>query len=166
MTRSPRRKIESALDLPERPREMDSTDWEVWGDDAAGLLSDLYGETGYFDAAFRFVLGDSAAGGKDNFRIKVLVREGSRYKFGAVSVTGTAGGAAAFDQGDLKCRPGRDFEQALVFRDRRTLLNSFGDAGLPACQGRRDAGPRHPRQDRRSHVPRGSRPGRRLRHLA
>ena len=127
----PRRRIESALDLPERPREMDAADWEVWSEDAAGLLSELYGETGYFDAAFRFVVGESAggAGEKGPFRIKVLVREGTRYRFGRVQVEAEAGAAPEHDPDDLKCRAGREFEQALVFRDRRVLLNSFGDAG-------------------------------------
>lgn len=126
-----RRKLEAALDLPERPLDMDASDWEVWEEDAVGLLSDLYLETGYFDAAFRFEHGDTAAGGKDkDFPIKILVREGVRYRFGRVDVIPDSGGAPAVDPDDLKCRPGREFEQPLVFRDRLALLNLYGDAGF------------------------------------
>jgi outer membrane protein assembly factor BamA len=126
----PRRKIEAGLDLPPRPREMDESDWEVWSEDAAGLLSDLYREIGCFDAAFRFEHGDSALGPDDRYPIRVFVREGARYKFGKVEILPLDGTAPAAHPEDLKSRPGRDFDQDLVFRDRRLLLNRYGDAGF------------------------------------
>lgn len=124
-----RRRIESALELPESPWEMDAADWEVWSEDAAGLLSDLYREQGFFDAAFRFEHGDSSST-REDFPIRVHVREGERYRFGRVSVDPLDGTRPAVGIGDLKTRPGRDFDQDLVFRDRRVLLNRYGDAGF------------------------------------
>lgn len=125
----PRRRIEAALDLPERPAEMDESDWEVWTEDAAGLLSDLYRETGWFDAAFRFQRPDSADRTEVPYVIKVQVREGIRYRFGPVAVLPTDGTSPIVDSTDLKCRTGREFTQDLVFRDRRVILGRYGDAG-------------------------------------
>lgn len=125
----PRRKIEAGLDLPQRPRDMDDSDWEAWSEDAAGLLSDLYREIGCFDAAFRIEHGDTALGPGDRYPVRILVREGERYAFGRIEVLPLDGSDPAAGPEDLKSRPGRDFDQDLVFRDRRTLLNRYGDAG-------------------------------------
>lgn len=125
----PRRRVEAALDLPDHPRGMDETDWEVWHEDAAGLLSDLYREDGYFDAAFRFEHG-SAADTVGPYPIKIFVQEGARYTFGRVTVESLDRSPPPFDVEHLRSRSGRDFEQTLVFRDRRALLNRYGDQGF------------------------------------
>jgi outer membrane protein assembly factor BamA len=124
----PRRRIEAALDIPERPWEMDESDWEAWTEDAAGLLSDLYRETGYFDAAFRFER--TAEGGAGEPAIGIFVREGDRYRFGWVSVESSDGSAPAVDAGGLGSRTGREFDRDAVFADRRLLLGRYGDRGF------------------------------------
>ena len=60
-----RKKIEAALSIPEKPREMSPEDWEDWVDEAAGVITELYGETGYLDAAVKIdpVAPDTAKAG-------------------------------------------------------------------------------------------------------
>jgi outer membrane protein assembly factor BamA len=124
----PRRRIEAALDIPERPGDMDESEWEAWTEDAAGLLSDLYRETGYFDAAFRFEREGPGGSGPD--AIGVFVREGERYRFGAVGVESSEGSVPADIAGGLRSREGRAFDREDVFADRRLLLGRYGDGGF------------------------------------
>jgi outer membrane protein assembly factor BamA len=127
-----RKKIESALTLPERPSALGAEDWEDWVDDAALSITDLYAEIGYLDAAVKV-----ERAGSDSFQVKaqddrlrILVREGQRYLFGSVSVEAPEGTPRVVDPARLQSRPGRPFEKEIVFADRRKLLNAYGDAGF------------------------------------
>jgi outer membrane protein assembly factor BamA len=127
-----RRKIESALTLPDRPSALSAEEWEDWVDEAALSITDLYGEQGYLDAAVKV-----ERAGTDTFQVKaqddrlrILIREGERYRFGAVSIDAPAGSPRVVDPDRLQSRPDRPFEKDVVFADRRKLLNAYGDAGF------------------------------------
>jgi outer membrane protein assembly factor BamA len=126
-----RKKIEAALSIPEKPREMSPEDWEDWVDEAAGAVTELYGETGYLDAAVKIDSAGSDTGkGGDPDRIRIHVREGERYRFGNVAIFDSAQGPPILDPGKLRARPGKVFDKEIVFRDRRAILNAYGDAGF------------------------------------
>jgi outer membrane protein assembly factor BamA len=127
-----RKKIESALTLPDRPSALSQEDWEDWVDDAALSVTDLYGDLGYMDAAVKVerIAADSANVKPQDDRIRIGIREGVRYRFGAVRVATPAGFPQVIDPERLQSRPGRPFEKELVFRDRSKLLNAYGDRGF------------------------------------
>jgi outer membrane protein insertion porin family len=126
----PRRKIEAAMALPDKPLAMSDEDWEDWQDEAVDALSDAYQEIGYFDAAFRFERRPGEGAKSADGIVKVTLREGPRYRFGRVTVVHADGSAPIMDPDDLKSRAGKPFDRDLVFRDRRTILNAYGDAGF------------------------------------
>jgi outer membrane protein assembly factor BamA len=126
-----RRKIEAVLAPPEKPREMSPEDWEDWVDEAAGAITEIYGEIGYLDAAVKIEppRTDTAVE-KDPDRIRIFIREGERYSFGAVAVISTDHAQPLIEADQLRSRKGRAFEKDLVFRDRREILNAYGDRGF------------------------------------
>jgi outer membrane protein insertion porin family len=124
-----RKKIESALAAPDKPLTLSPEDWESWSEEAASALSDLYQEAGYFDAAFRFERAASPKPKEDGI-VKVAVREGPRYRIGKVAVVPGDGSAPIVPPDRLKSRAGKPFDRDLVFRDRRSILNGYGDAGF------------------------------------
>ena len=79
----PRKKIDAAISLPDKPSEISAEDWEDWVDVAAVSLTDLYGEIGYLDAAVKVERTDKGAAEE---RVTIHVREGEKYRFGAVAV--------------------------------------------------------------------------------
>jgi outer membrane protein assembly factor BamA len=127
-----RKKIESALTLPDRPSALTAEEWEDWVDDAALSITDLYGEIGYLDAAIKVERAgiDSAQVRPQDDRLRILIREGQRYLFGTVSVDAPDGSPRVVDPARLQSRPGRPFEKEIVFADRRRLLNAYGEAGF------------------------------------
>ena len=127
----PRRKLESALSLPDHPSALSPEDWEDWVDDAALSITDLYGEIGYLDAAVKIERAgeDSAKIKPEDDRVRIRVREGERYRFGSVTISSPDHAPPVVDAEDLRSRPGKPFEKDLVFRDRRFILNGYGDAG-------------------------------------
>ncbi len=130
-----RRKIEAAISLPEKPSTLSTEDWEDWVDDVAGSITDLYGQIGYLDAAVKVERSsdDSAAAGaraNKEESVRVRVREGQRYVFGHVVVVTVDHAPPVVGEDKLRSRPGRPFEKDLVFRDRRELVNGYGDAGF------------------------------------
>jgi outer membrane protein assembly factor BamA len=127
-----RKKIESALTLPDRPSALSAEEWEDWVDEAALSITDLYGELGYLDAAVKVERAgaDSAQVEPQDDRLRILIREGERYRFGAVSIDAPEGSPRVVDPARLQSRPGRPFEKDIVFGDRRKLLNAYGDAGF------------------------------------
>lgn len=126
-----RKKIDAAVTPPEHPDSLSAEDWEDWVDDAAASITDLYGEIGYLDAAVKAERGaDSAQGGPGPDRVRIRIREGKRYAFGQVAIITTEHGVPVLDPDQLRSRAGRPFEKDLVFRDRRELLNAYGDAGF------------------------------------
>lgn len=126
-----RRKLEAVLSAPEKPREMSPEDWEDWVDEAAGAITEIYGEIGYLDAAVKIQppRTDTAVG-KDPDRIRVFIREGARYRFGVVTVLSTDHAQPLIESDQLRSRAGKAFEKDLVFRDRREILNAYGDRGF------------------------------------
>lgn len=133
-----KKKIETVLSLPEKPKELSAEDWENWSDEAASSLSELYADDGYMDAAFRVAPpADSAAnpaktGG--DFHIRLLIREGERYKYGNVSLKVAEKSPTVVDVQSLRCRTGKPYQKDDVFRDRREILNAYGDAGFLHCR--------------------------------
>lgn len=128
----PRKKIESALSLPERPSSLSEEDWGDWVDETALAITGLYGEIGYLDAAVKVERAGADSSlvppGKD--AVSIHVQEGDQYRFGRVAIEAPPGSPAVADANRLLSRPGRPFEKDLVFRDRRRLLNAYGDAGF------------------------------------
>ncbi len=146
-----RKKIDAAVTAPDNPRQLSQEDWEDWVDDAAAAITDLYGEIGYLDAAVKVDppgadtgkgglgpggLGPGGPGpagqgsGGDPDRIRIHIREGLRYRFGKVTVADSAHAIPVIGPEKLRSRPGRVFDKDLVFRDRRDILNGYGDAGF------------------------------------
>lgn len=127
-----RRKIESALTLPDRPSALSPEDWEDWVDDAALSITDLYGEGGYLDAAVKVERAgdDSAKVRPQDDRVRIRIREGVRYRFGNVTVAAPEGTPRVIDPDRLQSRPGRPYDKNLIFRDRSNLLNAYGDRGF------------------------------------
>ena len=58
------------------------------------------------------------------------MREGERYRFGNVTILDSLPGPPILDPGKLRARPGKAFDKEIVFRDRRAILNAYGDAGF------------------------------------
>ena len=125
-----RKKIDAVLSAPDKPKEMSQEDWEDWVDEAAGAITDLYGEIGYLDAAVKADPPGSDGAKGDEGRIRVHIREGERYKIGTVAIVTSDSSDPVLAPEKLRCRPGKYFEKDLVFRDRRDLLNAYGDAGF------------------------------------
>ena len=127
-----RKKIETAVSMPDRPAALGPEDWEDWVDDAALSITDLYAESGYLDAAVKAERAgtDSAQVRPQDDRVRILIREGIRYRFGRVAVEAPGGSPGIIDPERLSSRAGRPFEKDLVFRDRGKLLNAYGGAGF------------------------------------
>ncbi len=126
-----KKKIESALTLPDKPKEFSAEDWESWSDEVASALSDLYSDDGYMDASFRVVPpADSAAKGGGDIRIRLLIREGERYKYGSVALRVSEKSPAIVDVQSLRCRTGKAYQKDDLFHDHREILNDYGDAGF------------------------------------
>src|SRR5687767_1322922 len=89
-----RKRIETAMDLPEQILGYSEDEWEAWTEEAALSLSDLYRETGYLDAEFRLERLDSSKSAKEGRpAIALHIREGTRYRFGRVAVESKGGGS-------------------------------------------------------------------------
>ncbi|MEO7427692.1 MAG: BamA/TamA family outer membrane protein [Fibrobacteria bacterium] len=125
-----RKKMDAVVSAPENPEGMSGEDWEDWVDETASAITDLYGESGYLDAAIKIEApGWDTTDAKDA-RIRISVREGERYRFGSVSIVTVSHAASFLDAGQLRSRSGKPFEKEVVFRDRREILNAYGDAGF------------------------------------
>jgi outer membrane protein assembly factor BamA len=130
-----RKKIEAVLSLPEKPKGFSEEDWEAWSDEVTSSLSDMYAEQGYLDVAFRVApVPDTNAPAGADFHIRLEIREGERYKFGYVKLNVLDQSPAVINAQSLRCRPGRPYDKELVFRDRRDILNAYGDAGFLHCK--------------------------------
>ncbi len=129
------RHVVSLLALPDARLEWRAGDWQSWAEDAGSLLVDAYRDQGYFEAraAVHLPSADTLEG---DFPVKILVRvdEGPRYRFGRVELRISPGAFPAYAVGNLRCRPGRTFDQPLLFRDRRDLLKFYGNAGFLKAQ--------------------------------
>ncbi|MEO6096343.1 MAG: BamA/TamA family outer membrane protein [Fibrobacteria bacterium] len=135
-----RKKLDAVLSVPDKPSEMSKEGWEDWVDETAEAITDLYGEIGYLDAAIKIdpIASDTgeAAGrpasrskGPEPDRIRIHVREGARYRIGKVTVADSTHPIPIVPPGDLRSRTGKAYDKDLVFRDRRIILNAYGDAG-------------------------------------
>ncbi|MDB5106988.1 MAG: outer membrane protein family [Fibrobacteres bacterium] len=126
-----KKKIDAVLTVPDKPRELSAEDWEDWVDEAASAITDLYGDAGYLDAAIKIDPPGSDTGkGGDPDRVRIHVREGARYTFGKVAVSNTDHSPSVIDPEDLHSRVGKPFDKDQIFRDRREILNAYGDAGF------------------------------------
>ena len=140
---SPRRVVELVA-LPGFAPDWTRDDWIDWAADATLLLREAYRDQGYFDAIALVdpVFADTASAATAAFpappeaprRVIVTVAEGARYRFGTVAINVSDGSRPRRDAGDLAARPGRVFDRALVFRDRRDLLRAYGNAGFLRAQ--------------------------------
>src|SRR5690606_1541856 len=125
----PRRKIESALMLQDNPGGMSREDWEDWADEAAAVITDLYADMGYLDAAVKIDRTGKEDGGKES-EPRIRIREGEQYRFGRVDVSVPEGSPSVITSGRLRSRTGWPFEKETVIRDRGRILNAFGEAGF------------------------------------
>jgi outer membrane protein insertion porin family len=125
-----RKKIDAVLSAPEDPGRLSQEDWADWVDEAAEAITDLYGEIGYLDAAVKADVSAGDSGKPGEGRIVIQIREGERYRFGDVAIVTSDGSAPVIHPEDLGSRPGKPFEKEQVFRDRREILNAYGDAGF------------------------------------
>ncbi len=125
-----RKKMDAVLSAPENPKGMSREDWDDWVDETASAITDLYGEIGYLDAAVKVdAPGWDSAKAEDN-RVRIHVREGDRYRFGSVAILTPDHSPSVLDPGRLQSRNGKPFEKDVVFRDRREILNAYGNAGF------------------------------------
>ncbi|MDB5047630.1 MAG: outer membrane protein family [Fibrobacteres bacterium] len=125
-----RKKLDAVLSAPDKPKELSPEDWEDWVDEAAASITDLYGETGYLDAAVKVDAPGLDSAKADDNRIRIHIREGDRYRFGKVAIVTTDHAPSVIEAEKLRSRTGKAFEKDLVFRDRREILNAYGDAGF------------------------------------
>jgi len=133
------RRIVELISVPAPLPDWTVEEWEAWSQDAALLVREAYRDLGYFDAGAVVSLGfddtTGVAGGAAAPRaIDVSVEEGPRYRFGTVSIDLPPGRFPTYDTLDLGARPGRAYDRAVLFRDRRSLLRFFGNAGFLHAQ--------------------------------
>ncbi len=76
------RKLKESIPLD--PKKYDSESLATWKEDAVFNVSDLYRRSGYFDVKTDLVL--ERSGGPDDWRARITVDEGPRYKFDTVRV--------------------------------------------------------------------------------
>lgn len=134
---SNRQLIEIAT-CPQEAPDWNHDDWKAWATDAALLVREAYRDLGYFNAEAVVipVFKDSADSSFESppEHIVLRVEEGVRYRFGNVRIGLPSPDYPHFDSTKLQSRPGRLFDRARLFRDRREILRFFGDKGFLRAQ--------------------------------
>lgn len=123
-------KIEELLVLPQQPELYSLASWQAWSEDAAAVVEEYYHDIGFFlaQAEVRPVL-DSLHEPSAVSLVRLDIREGIRFHFREVAIeTGTAPMLTLAE--NLHCRPGKPFDRDLVYKDRRDLLRTYGNAGF------------------------------------
>lgn len=128
-------RIADLLPLPSRLPAWNPEEWDAWSEDAVLLVREAYRDRGYFDAdvAVHPLIPGGEAGAPPRV-IEVRVREGERYSFGNVRIHLPDTVYPEFDTTDLEVRPQRAYDKELLFRDRRSLLQFYGNAGFIKTQ--------------------------------
>ncbi len=129
------RRVADLLPLPSPLPAWHPDEWDAWSEDAALLVREGYRDAGFFDAevAVQLLLPEGQAGVRPR-RIEVQVVEGERYRFDRVHVRLPEGNYPVFDSTALAVRPERAFDKNHLFRDRRALLQFYGNAGFLRAQ--------------------------------
>lgn len=134
--------------VPPDPEKLEAEELAAWREDALFNLEDLYRREGYFDSRVELALTRKEGEKPDDFVAKVLVTEGERYAFDTVRVvvaldtadTSRVGTPAdlglRMEDDDLDARAGDPFKEDMLFRDRRWLIRTFGNAGYVRAQVR------------------------------
>jgi len=124
-------RIRDVLVIPQNPELYSAREWEAWSEDASSVIEELYHDIGFFICRVKVNLIGREEGAEDSkpAEIELLVFEGPRFTFRHVSID--AGDAPMLlPVKSLRCEPGRDFDQDLLFKDRRDLLRAYGNAGF------------------------------------
>jgi outer membrane protein assembly factor BamA len=137
----PARHVKEFIPLdPEDVKDEDAV--RNWKEDALFEISDLYRRSGFFDIAIDAEVAPGDGPGEWKARFKVT--EGERYLFDTVRVVVVADSSAGSDTAsveapgpsrvalpqDLDARPGKPYQEEIVFADRRTVLRKYGNAGF------------------------------------
>jgi outer membrane protein assembly factor BamA len=129
------RRLAELIALPDPVPDWNREEWAAWSSDAALLVREAYRDKGYFDADAEVVPEFPGAGERAvPLRVVLRVSEGPRYRFGAVRIGLPGPGYPRYDSTDLATRPGRAFDRALLFADRKELLGFYGNAGFLRAQ--------------------------------
>lgn len=125
-----RKQIEANLSLPDHPVEFTDEDWSSWTEDAISLLSELYSVEGYLDVAFQIhPQRDTTIKSGDQYNIQFLIREGERYKFGAIRILPTDSCKFILDSTALSTKTGKPYHKDALFRARQEVLHGYGNSG-------------------------------------
>jgi outer membrane protein assembly factor BamA len=109
----------------------------AWKDDAVFYVGDLYRKQGFFDIAVTVELQKTGKGEQD-WHALLNLNEGPRFTFDTVSVVEIADStesiiprqsAQSIATDDLSAQVGKPYREDFVFRDKRYLLQRYGDAG-------------------------------------
>lgn len=115
--------------IASQPESFEKDDLLTWQEDAQFNTSDLYRRNGYFDVQVLLDLHPREGGGKEDWDAVMTIREGERYTFDSVRVMAT-GHRPLVDSADLKAKPGKPYQEDLIFQDRRFLMQSYGNSGF------------------------------------
>jgi outer membrane protein assembly factor BamA len=129
------RRVVELISVPDPLPEWTVDEWGDWSNDAALLVREAYRDVGYFDAGATVTLHyDDTTASAVPRAVVVNVEEGVRYRFGVVRIDLPGAEFPLFDTLDLASRPGRVFDRAVLFKDRRALLKFYGNSGFLHAQ--------------------------------
>ncbi len=123
-------KIEELLVLPQHPEQYSPASWQAWSEDAAAVVEEYYHDIGFFLAAAVVTTAvDSTRDSSVISLVRLRIREGIRFHFREVAIeVGTAPMLTL--AANLNCRAGKPFDRDLVYKDRRDILRTYGNAGF------------------------------------
>lgn len=122
---------------PEDPEDYRRDDVVEWAADAEWLIERHYHEQGWLDARIEATVAQGADA--DDWTVTIAVSEGTRYRYGPISVVvdGDSAGAVPGNPG-LGARPGKTYSEAEIIRDSREIRRAFGNAGFVRAEVRQN----------------------------
>lgn len=129
------RRIKEVLAPP--PENYTTAELEGWKDEAVFQITELYHESGFFDAKVKVDL-ERQGNEKRDFDARIRIEEGQRYKYDTVTFVMPKGGPNLLDDPDLRedleVVRGRPYKRDDVYADKRVLQQAYGEAGFLHAQ--------------------------------